>query len=316
MTVHLVVPGLFGAFPRSEQARRVQRLPALERLFARADQLQGPSSYPQVLFQLYGMPAEAPLATAPLCYHSDSAGQSESRYLLHADPLHLRPDQDRLLAFDFQQQPLRTGEADSFVDAFNRHFQADGLELLAPHPVRWYLALEVEPDADFHPLAAVIGRNIDSFLPYGSGARHWRGWMNEIQMLFHSLPANMQREASGLLPVNGLWFSGGGKLPNEVPGGFAGISGDCCLLKGLDALAADAGSDQLIVEHTAGRAVLDADRTAWEQALAELDVRLQNLMDQDLQLYSCDGLAWRWRPGMRRRWWRRTRPIEVGWRDQ
>ena len=302
--IHLVVPGLLGAFPRFEETGEAPRLPALERLLARGDKIPGPASYPQALFALYGIAGEEPLPTAPVCYYADSGGEPETRYLLHADPIHLRPDQDRLLGFDFRRQPLGGEVASALVEAFNRHFAEDGLELIAPHPTRWYLALEREPDVRFQPLAEILGRNIDLFLPQGADAGQWRAWMNEVQMLFHSLPVNDERVAGGRLPVNGLWFSGGGYLPSKVPGGFAQVSGECCLLQGLDMLSSGGGEDELIVEHGPGRAVLEGDHDAWQRAIVALNVRLQSLMDKELRLYACDGQAWHWQPTMRRRWWR------------
>ena len=308
--IHLVVPGLLGPFPRFAETGEAPRLPALERLLARGDKASGPESYPQALFALYGVPGEEPLPTAPVCYHADSGGQAETRSLLHADPIHLRPDQDRLLGFDFHRQPLDDGLAPAFIEAFNAHFADDGLELIAPHPTRWYLALDREPDVRFQPLAEILGRNIDLFLPQGPDAGQWRAWMNEVQMLFHSLQVNDEREVRGKLPLNGLWFSGGGYLPSTVPGGFSQVSGDCCLLRGLNMLSSGTGEDELIVDHGAGRAVLDGDRDAWQRAIIALDAQLQSLMSAELRLYVCDGRAWHWQPKMRRRWWRRQKAFD------
>ncbi len=301
------------------------RLPALQRLLARADREPGPASYPHALFELFGVPVDGPLPTAAACYYADSQGHAESRYLLHADPIYLRPDQDRLLGFDFHHQPLSMQEAQAFGEAFNQHFADEGLKLLVPHPTRWYLAVEQAPRVDFHPLSAIIGRNVDRFLPEGEEAARWRAWMNEIQMLFHSLPANMEREASGRLPVCGLWFSGGGYMPWKVSRGFtevklpslltadpeAGRAEVDPLQQGLASLADGTGEDYLYVEQALGRAVVDGDPTAWRQALIRLDQRLQGLMGTEFWLYTCDGQAWHWRPHMRWRWWRRAKPIAM-----
>jgi len=317
--IHLVVPGLLGAFPRFAEGGPVPPLPALERLFARADRQPGPDSFPQAMFQLFGVATEEPLPTAAVSFHADSLGVSDSRYMLHADPVYLRPDQDRLLAFDFHHQPLQRDAPRPFVEAFNSHFCTDGLELLAPHPTRWYLAVEQRPDVQFHHLSYVVGRNIDHFLPEGAEAGTWRAWMNEVQMLFHGLPENAGREAAGLFAVNGLWFSGGGFLPDGVAGGSVdpaaismggGLSSDNPLAAGLARLARAPGSDALRIEQAPGRAVLDGDREAWLEAVKTLDIELAELMGEDLCLYLCDGSRLRWSPGMRRRWWRRRRRLE------
>ncbi len=321
--IHLLVPGLFGPFPRFEGEPGLPRLPALERLLARADPARGPSSYARALFRLFGVDVagldDAQLPTAALCHHADSGGAAEPRYLLHADPVHLRPDQDRVLGFDFasaeETAPARAlgpEEAQAFARAFNAHFADDGLELRVPHPARWYLALERAPQVDFHPLAEMVGRNIDLFLPQGPEAGRWRAWMNEIQMLFHDLPVNQAREARGAWPVGGLWFSGGGRMPS-VPGGWVSSSSldreSCCLARGLMMRARHPGSDPLVIVQGPGRAVLDGDPAAWAAALRDLDAALPGMLDEDLMLYGCDGRQWHWRPAMRRRWWRRPRPL-------
>ncbi|BAN69478.1 hypothetical protein [endosymbiont of unidentified scaly snail isolate Monju] len=218
--IHLLVPGLLGPFPRFAEAGEAPRLPALETLLARGERGPGGGSIAEVAFALFGVDAD-PAATAALCHAADAGGVEASRVLLHAHPVHLVPDQDRLLALDFHDHSLSAEETAAFVEAFNRHFVEDGLELLAPHPDRWYLAVEQEPRARFHPLADILGRNIDHFLPEGEQARYWRALLNEVQMLFHGLPVNAEREARGLWPVNGLWFSGAGRLP-PVPGGWIG----------------------------------------------------------------------------------------------
>jgi hypothetical protein len=324
--IHLLVPGLLGPFPRFEEGAVPPRLPAVECLLARAERQRGPQGYARALFRLFGVDVagldDGDLPTAPLCHHADSGGVGETRYLLHADPIHLRPDQDRLLGFDLgaagEVAPPRgvsVEEAHAFAEAFNRHFAGEGLELLTPHPARWYLALEQPPKVGFRPLAEIIGRNIDLFLPQGAEGARWRAWMNETQMLFHGLPVNQAREAAGAWPVSGLWFSGGGRMP-RVPGGLVGTQGaevaGCCLARGLMQRAARQGSDRLLIASAPQRAVLDGDPKAWREALAALDGRLAPLMREELLLYACDGWQWLWRPAMRRRWWRRPRPLSVG----
>jgi len=321
--IHLLVPGLLGPFPRFAEAEEAPRLPALETLVARGECGPGGVSVAEVAFELFGVDAD-PVATAALCHAADSGGAEVARVLLHAHPVHLRPDHDRLLAFDFHDRPIRADEAAAFVDAFNRHFAEDGLELLAPQPGRWYLAVERLPRVRLHPLSDTLGRNIDLFLPEGEEARTWRALLNEVQMLFHSLPVNAEREARGLWPVNGLWFSGAGRLP-PVPGGRiggmhaatpsllaeeAGWEGEThALLTGLLRSARATGPDRLLLELSPGRAVLDGDFAAWCQALQRFDERLAPLLGESLTLYDASGQTWHWRPAMRRRFWRRPKRI-------
>ena len=62
----------------------------------------------------------------------------------------------------------------------------------------------------------MLGKNIQPYLPQGGDSVYWRKLLNEIQMLLHTHPVNLQREAAGKLPVNSLWFWGGGQLPDAA----------------------------------------------------------------------------------------------------
>ena len=133
--------------------------------------------------------------------------------------------------------------------------------------------------------------------------------MNEIQMLFHSLPVSEARLAEGVFPVSGLWFSGGGEMPEGDALGFAAVQGDCALVQGLQKLATAKREEVLHLQHAPGRAVFDADPGQWLAAVETLNAELESLMQQSLTLHPCDGAAWHWQPGMRYRLWRRRRPL-------
>jgi len=312
MKTHLVIPGLLGYLPRLRELGELPRFPQIERLLARADLKSAQPDYFRTLFDLHGleMQGKADLPTAALCYHAEQGVERlPDAYLFHADPIHLRPDQDRLLAFDFTHSPLDEADAAQFADAFNQHFAEDGIRLLTPDASRWYLSVSAMPDLRTRPLYEVLGRNIDFFLPQGPDAGYWRSWMNELQMLFYTLPVNASREAEGQLPVSSLWLSGGGVLPSTALKGFSQREGDCIFLTGLEALCAEKNDAYLVVEHAPGRAVLDADSEAWLAAVKRIDVRLADMLDQDLVLYPCEGRAWHWQAKMHRRFWQRTKPF-------
>ena len=139
-------------------------------------------------------------------------------YVLHADPVHLRPDRDRLVLFAGPDFAPDRAEADALVALFNQHLGAEGLRLEAPTPARWYLLSKRPHDLVTQPLAAVLGRPIAGQLPQGPEARHWARLLNEIQMLFHHSEVNQRREAAGLPTISGLWLWGGGcLLPPSSP---------------------------------------------------------------------------------------------------
>jgi len=308
---HLFVPGLLG--PVSGLGRKDRpELPRLEALLARADRLVEPVGYAAGLFALFGMQTVvgADLPTAAVCFLADT-GEAPAGFLLHADPLQLLPDRDRLLAFGLDGDPLDDDEIARLVAAFNAHYTDDGVRLYGSPAGRLYLHCDRAPSIRTAPLWSVIGRNLDLFLPDGADRRRWRGLLNETQMLCHALQLNREREARGRPALGGLWFSGGGSLPAAGQGPVGRLVGDCLLARGLLALSPGAGGDELIVEHAPGRALMRADANAWLRALEELEVRMADLLRgcAEFHLHPGNGTVYRWRARSAWRLWRRRRPL-------
>jgi hypothetical protein len=311
--LHLLVPGLLGPLPGAA-GQAGPAAPTLERWLARGDRRPVAGDADALLFTLFGLPlpeadtgAAPDLPTAALCYLADT-GERPAGVVLHADPVYLRADQDRLLLFDAPAADLTAAEASAFVDAINQHFQADGWRLSAPTPGRWYLHLDQMPALHSRPLSAVIGRNIDSFLPQGPDAGGFRQRLTEVQMLLHGLTVNQQRVDAGRLPVSGLWLHGAGELPAPPPHSFS-LQGEApALLQGLLALAQGPAVGQLCWLGRAQRAVWDVDVEGWWQAVEEVE-RLLRERRGPLWLYPGDGYSYRYGAGQRWRLWRRRCPL-------
>lgn len=305
--LHLVVPGLLGPMPRLTPSDTARRFPHLERWLARAQRRPVSADPDQLLFDLFDItPAAGDLPSAALCYLADT-GRPPSADVYLATPVHLRPDQDRLLLFDNPADDMSPGQAAGFVAAFNAHFDADGWRLEAPVPERWYLHLAGRAALRTSPLAQVVGRNVDLFLPQGPDAGAWRQRLNEVQMLFHTVPANAEREAAGLLPVNSLWLHGGGRLPD--PGRALQVRQPAPpMLQGLSRLGGRATPEAVQWLGDAQRAVIDVNPQAWLAAVARLDTLLPSLPPGSW-LYPGNGQAYRWSAS--RRWclWQRPRSL-------
>src|SRR6266852_5178170 len=104
-------------------------------------------------------------------------------------------------------------------------------------PARWYVRLEKAPDMQTTPAAAARGAAIDEKLPSGPDAMRFHALMNEAQMLLHEHPVNAGREARGELPLNSIWFWGGGAIDAAKERPFSAVIADDPLARGL-ALAA------------------------------------------------------------------------------
>ncbi len=234
----LVVPGLFAASASAGDASGAA-LPALRALLARADaQAQPVTGLEARLFGLFGVAAEpgADLPVAAVTRVLD-LGVIDNGWWLRADPVHLVPDRDRLILTDPRALDLTPQEAGALAAEIMEVYAGEGWLLKAPHPQRWYLRPPQAPRLATTPLSEVIGRDIHPCLPRGQDGKAWHTLLNEMQILLHTARTNSAREAQGKLPVNSLWFWGGGRLPKIATAPWARVWGAEPLARGLARLA-------------------------------------------------------------------------------
>ena len=277
-------------------------------MLVRADRLEGPAGFTEAAFGLLGRPriADADLPSAALCY-AYQTGTIPDGWVLHADPVHLRADRDSLLLFDADVLNVRDEEAAACERAFNHHFGDGGLRLCAASARHWYVLTDTDLAVSTSPLDDVNGRDINNYLPNGRRQNEWRQLLNEVQMLFHGLDLNQTRDAAGESMINGVWFSGGGCMPDRGTTTIGRVEGKSLLISALAGHADVVGEDQLCIDDSAWRALLHADRQAWEDALLRIDDTLDDhLADAETcWLHCCNGVSYRWQASMRRRFWRR-----------
>lgn len=237
MRCTLLIPHLFWPHDASGEAYRDLILPDLQALLARSRRRSFPSIGTAAwLCRAFEVERQRDWPVAPLTLSIDG-GEPGEAYWLRADPVHLRPHGSQLLLADSSVFAISQLEADPLIVALNRHFVAEGLQFCAPHPDRWYLRLEADPEIATHALDEVAERNIDRFLPTGNDALRWHRICNEIQMLFHAHPVNETREQKGEPMINSVWLWGGGRKP-AVPGRqFSALWSDDALALALAASA-------------------------------------------------------------------------------
>lgn len=325
-TLHLVIPHLLAVWP-AETLTAAPRPPALERLLTRATVSPAPVGPAATLLSLFGL-ASDPAPVAALTRLGDGAALDTVRrhWWLRADPVHLVADLHQVRLFDPCHLHLDQSEATALAAEFNRIYGADGLHLDAAHPQRWYLALTEPAAIVTHSPDAAIGQDIQPLLPTGPDRRRWQALLTEVQMLFYTSPINEARLRRGQLPVNGLWFWGGGELPEQATAPVTELYADDPLTRGLARLAnaaispapasaADwqdsATGDSLIVldsgatDPEARHEQLEALERDWFAPL--LDLCRRNRLH--LHLYPGHGQVYRVTAADLRRFWRRNRPL-------
>lgn len=197
------------------------RYPALEMFLARAEvgrPLAG--QLDPLRMQLFGLPwpselvSEVPVAALGLL--ADGAIPATDRaYHLRIDPVFLQADISRVVLMrsgfygfppDYQQQ---------VQDIIKQAVVDDGLEVRAATEF-WTITLPQHPAAQFTPLDDALGADISDCLPEGTAGRRWKRLANEIQMTLHASAANEQRRQNSESLINGVWFWGGGQLPERA----------------------------------------------------------------------------------------------------
>jgi hypothetical protein len=219
--IHIVIPDLFLPQQLAAYACADLRLPALEKLLARAQVTPLHTDTLEAwLCEQFGVEA---FAIAPLTLQADGV-QHEGAYWLRADPVGIKMQRDEMvLQADLA---LNVEEAAQLCASLNTHFAEDGLCFVAPHPQRWYLRLESVPGMETYPLPQVVGADMHAHLPWGEDALRWHSVLNEIQMLFYEHAVNLARAQRGELPVSGVWLWGGGKPATKLLQPFTAVAGD------------------------------------------------------------------------------------------
>lgn len=331
----LLIPGLFGPPPVSEEDSRLPAAPFLETLLARAELVSGVSGqFENQLFSVFGAeaPSEGDLPVAAVTRALD-LGIIDKGWWVRADPVYLRPERDRLILFDTQAVPLSQAEATRLASEVAEPYAADGWLLKAPRPGRWYLKPSRAARILTTPLPQVVGKDIHPYLPQGKDGKAWHTILNEVQILLHTASVNAEREQRGELPINSLWFWGGGRLPGISAAEWAHVYSEEPVSLALARLSeipssvcpvdfadwrrqAQKPGAHLVVLDQGRAAVQYGERQRWLEFVERLErdwlaPLFQALRTRDLAAVTigADGRAYRIGARQTRRWWRRRRPL-------
>ena len=152
--------------------------------------------------------------------------------------------------------PATLGLSDAHSQALMAALQPlaleDGITLTWVAADRWLAQGQVFAHLPSASLDRVAGRSIAGWLSSGPAAAGLRRLQSEAQMLYYNHPANDEREAQRLAPVNAFWISGSGIFP---PG-------------------ARHAAPELVVPQTLRTAALQGHWAGWQQAWQTLDAEV------------------------------------------
>jgi hypothetical protein len=209
-----LIPHLFPPSRLLDTAAQGLRLPALELLLARGMILPcTQEGVEAALCEAMKIPRQQDWPLAPITLEADGGLAGEAHWL-RADPVHLRLMRDRIVLTDNRALNLSPQESSALADSIGRHF-GEVFKPIPLHPQRWYVTFANPPRLTTIPPSVARGRGVESLMPQGNDAMHFRALLNELQMLVFTHPVNQARETRGDLPVNSVWLWGGGAKPAE-----------------------------------------------------------------------------------------------------
>ena len=280
MRLTLVIPGLL--WPRQALHDTVfdLSLPALETLLGMGMRTHTPQrTLAEWWRDSFGLHA-ATLPSAALRLTSLGIDPSEHCWLC-ADPVHLQLDRQGASLDDPARLDLDEAEARALHASLAPLFAEFG-ELHYATPLDWHLALNVAAPAVIGDLRDILGHPGDALLPAGEVGRPWRRALNEAQMLLHTHPVNLAREALGKPVINSLALWGAGDCPAPAKPPFQRLLSNDAIIRGLAQCAKlETANLPATYEDAAGRTTVhfDAllgptrmhDAFAWRDALTELE---------------------------------------------
>jgi hypothetical protein len=290
MQCTLLIPGLWWPH-ETGPATRGPALPHLQMLLARSRRRTFPAiSVEGWLCQAFEVERQRDWPVAPFTLCADG-GEPGNAYWMRADPLHLCASGGGLLPLQGSRLGVTLDEATEITGALSAHFAGEGLHFCAPHPQRWYVRTDGDPDIVTHEPGAPA-ESTCPWLPEGPAALRWHRICNEIEMLLHEHPVNRARELRESPVINSIWLWGGGRRAAAPGRHFSALWSEDVLAQALAAsadlpahaspadlaawLQSQAGSARprghhLLIYMHAAHAARDGDAASWSARLAELD---------------------------------------------
>ena len=131
-------------------------------------------------------------------------------------PCHWSMGREHATLTDPNALNLSEADAKTLLAAMQPYCLEDGINLHYLAPTQWLAEGEVFRHLPTASLDRVLGRDVDPWLPAGASGKLLRRLQNEMQMLLYTHPVNEARALQRQAPVNSLWFSGTGDLPQSV----------------------------------------------------------------------------------------------------
>ena len=142
-------------------------------------------------------------------------GDRPTVWIAAADPVHLEPRLDHLCLHALAGKQAPRSDLRAIFDFLQASLGDDTSFAFARVGQHGYLRGDEAMVTAAMPAAAIDGRQPDDFMPSGAGTAGYHRLTSELQLCLHEHEVNVRRDEEGLLPINSVWFWGGGRAPEK-----------------------------------------------------------------------------------------------------
>ena len=329
--IQLVLPGLFD-LPLAEFApgQLADELPALNRILRFGSPRPNPDfSIDAILRQVLALeaPAEKSDCSLPLAQAYAPRQPQHANRLLLFQAVHLRPDLHSAIIAPIQHDQKNLNDIDLIINDLKDLFNVD-CDITAVDKGLFLMELKAfEAPRHYPHILSVLGKPASPYIEQSRQHLNWYKLLNEMQMFLHQHAINQDRELRGLLPVNSLWFWGGGSLPEIIDRGLSWYCDDPVLTRFATSLGLttaplaevanlDQSSDAAVIELRLLELLKTGVATELDQMLRDIDSGLlQPLLravERDRKSICLRAGAesdFEMKPGATLKFWRRPRTL-------
>ena len=295
LTVTVLIPELL---PEEAHVQWLDRYDFLHRIVSEAQQrrVANSSLESEVLKWFHGEETPGSNYAANLGYRLDNNKAAVPAGCMRADPVYQQLDINHAILGDRSLIDVTDKESEALITDLNQHFRDDGVRFERAAQGRWYCIFDEPLAVQTVAPDTATGRNVSLQMPMGDGARRWRGWLSEIEMLLHTHPVNEQRSVEGKTTINSLWLWGEGNpttLPRVSPA-YRQIFTENFYTRSLASYhqvecagvsqfpSAAAGAKLLVVDDRLAAARATGDQPAYDHLLQTLEQHILEPLDRGM----------------------------------
>ena len=196
------------------------------------------------------------------------------------NPAHIEISRSHLSIADLRRLQIDEAHSRALFETARPFFDEIGKTLLYGDASTWFMRADGWNTLQTASPDAAVGLNLTDWLPAGPAAVDFRKLQNEVQMLWFEHPANVEREATGLPPINSFWLWGlsapKATMPAEPIFATTGVPAWLASMATIPTVALPnpfngGGADSMLVCGDLAEAAIASDWSSWLAHMARFE---------------------------------------------